>query len=46
MSSRCWLKTRTGNFKEYMIFITDGRVNFMRPKSAKQEKLNYELTSF
>ena len=45
-SNRVWLKTKGVNYKEYLIYLTEEAIVFSRPKSAKQQLLQYALTSF
>ena len=46
LQTRCWLKTKSDNFKEYQITLSGDLVVFSRPKSSKQQQIKYSISNF
>lgn len=46
ISNQCWLRTKGSNYKDYLIEIRDGAVEFNRGNSSKKRTLSYPVDSF
>ena len=41
----CYLKTRSGYYKEYQMILEDDKIVLTRPESSKQQAIEYELNA-
>lgn len=46
ISNQCWIRTKSGNYKDYQIETKEGTVEFNRAQSSKTKNLSYSVDSF
>ena len=44
--NQCWIRTKTGSYKDYTIEVGASAVEFNRANSSKTKSLSYELNAF